>query len=115
MPKKESICDRLRKLDFKKGQVVGLVELLGEKVHVSRDEALMLFGCHEVSTKGKPVYLTVYGKEAKEICQALGLKGMEGDNVDIKMKVHFEVRPAAGRWKMAISFEIPDIGYGAFK
>jgi len=54
----------------------------------------------------KTVYLTVFGKEAKEICKALGLDGMVGDVTDINTKVTVEVLPAEGRWKISIEFDI---------
>lgn len=40
-----NICDKLRK-EFEKGEVVAYVKILGERVPVSRDEALRIFGCH---------------------------------------------------------------------
>ena len=42
---KRNMCDRLRE-DYEKGEVVGYVEILGETIPLSRDEALRIFGCH---------------------------------------------------------------------
>lgn len=40
----ENICDKLRK--YTKGEIIAYVTILGETVPISRDEALMIFGCH---------------------------------------------------------------------
>lgn len=45
--KKRNICDWLRE-NFDSSEVVAYVELFGEKVPVSRDEALMILGCRNV-------------------------------------------------------------------
>ena len=44
-----NVCDKLRK-NYVPNEVVCRVKILGEIVPVSREEALMLFGCREVES-----------------------------------------------------------------
>ena len=53
----------------------------------------------------KTVYLTVFGKEAKEIAEKLGLE-MVGDETDVNTKVIIKKESAEGRHKISIEFDI---------
>lgn len=53
----------------------------------------------------KTVYVTIYGKEAKEIAEEVGLE-MIGDETDVNTKVIIKKESAEGRHKVSIEFDV---------
>jgi hypothetical protein len=71
-----NICDKLRK-NYSPNQVVDRVKILGEEVPVSREEALMLFGCR----KGES---SLTKEECKEIGGRFTERGCVAEDVNFE-------------------------------